>query len=131
MPFSGVTVRRFPSTSTNFPRSTASPSDVALSAQRQSVPSVSFFTKSSIENAGPLQVACGAVGGRPYPGGEAEARRSRNLAASVVGWMIVVIVAWLVLRSLIGVLGWALRGIVVIVLLVVLINFWFRLKARE
>lgn len=56
---------------------------------------------------------------------------TRGFAASAVGWLIVVIVAWIVLRSLAGLLGWALQGILVIVALVVLINLYFRLKARD
>ena len=56
---------------------------------------------------------------------------TRNVAASAVGWLVVVIVAWIVLRSLIGVFGWALRGILVLVALFFLLNLYFRLKARE
>jgi hypothetical protein len=56
---------------------------------------------------------------------------TRGFAASAVGWLIVVIVAWIVLRSLAGLLGWALQGILVIVALVFLVNVYFRLKARD
>jgi uncharacterized membrane protein required for colicin V production len=55
----------------------------------------------------------------------------RGFAASAVGWLIVVIVAWIVLRGLIGVLGWALRGVLFLVALVFLVNLYFRLKARD
>lgn len=55
----------------------------------------------------------------------------RGFAASAVGWLIVVIVAWIVLRGLIGVFGWALRGILFLVALLFLINLYFRLKARD
>jgi hypothetical protein len=58
-----------------------------------------------------------------------EQRSARGCAASVVGWLIVVIVAWVVLRGVLGVLGWALRGIVLLVLVAVLLNVYFRLKA--
>ena len=56
---------------------------------------------------------------------------TRRFAASAVGWLIVVIVAWIVLRSLAGLVGWALQGILVIVALVFLVNVYFRLKARD
>ena len=36
----------------------------------------------------------------------AEGGGTRNVAASAVGWLIVVIVGWIVLRSLIGTIGW-------------------------
>ena len=58
-----------------------------------------------------------------------EQRSARGCAASVVGWLIVVIVAWLLLKGVFGVLGWALRGIVVLVLIAVLLNVYFRLKS--
>lgn len=58
-----------------------------------------------------------------------EQRSARGCAASAVGWLIVVIVAWVVLRGVFGVLGWALRGIVLLVLVAVLLNLYFRLKA--
>ena len=61
----------------------------------------------------------------------AEGGGTRGFAASAVGWLIVVIVGWIVLRSLIGTLGWALRGVLVLVALVFLVNVYFRLKARE
>ena len=59
-----------------------------------------------------------------------EQRSARGCAASAVGWLIVVIVGWLLLKGVFGALGWALRGIVVVVLIAVLLNVYFRLKAR-
>ena len=58
-----------------------------------------------------------------------EQRSARGCAASIVGWLIVAIVAWVVLRGVLGVFGWALRGIVLLVLVAVLLNVYFRLKA--
>ena len=64
-------------------------------------------------------------------GDVAEGSGTRGFAASAVGWLIVAIVAWIVLRGLIGAVGWALRGLLVIVALVFLLNLYFRLKARD
>ena len=61
----------------------------------------------------------------------AEGGGMRGFAASAVGWLIVVIVGWIVLRGLIGVLGWAFRGVLFLVAIAFLINLYFRLKARD
>ena len=55
----------------------------------------------------------------------------RGVAATAVGWLIVLLIAWVVLRGLFGLLGWAFRGILLIVALLFLINLYFRLKARD
>lgn len=55
----------------------------------------------------------------------------RAIGATAVGWLIVLLIAWVVLRGLFGLLGWAFRGILLIVALLFLINLYFRLKARD
>ena len=53
----------------------------------------------------------------------------RSAAASVVGWLIVVLVELLLLVALGAVIGFALRSVVVLLLVGGLIWLWFRLKA--
>lgn len=55
----------------------------------------------------------------------------RGVAATAVGWLIVLLIAWVVLRGLFGLLGWAFRGILLIAAVLFLINLYFRLKARD
>ena len=66
-----------------------------------------------------------------YPGTVAEHGGARSAAATAVGWLIVLIVGWIVLRIVVGTLGWAFRGILVLVALLFLLNLYFRLKARD
>ena len=75
---------------------------------------------------GPSKKACGL-----YPGTVAEHGGARSAAATAVGWLIVLIVGWIVLRVVVGTLGWAFRGILVLVALFFLLNLYFRLKARD
>ena len=42
----------------------------------------------------------------------------RNLAASIVGWVLVALVAWLLLGFVIGTVLWVLRVLIVLVVIV-------------
>ena len=44
--------------------------------------------------------------------------RSRSLLATVVGWVLTAVVVWLLLRFILGTVGFVLRGVVLIVVIV-------------
>jgi hypothetical protein len=56
---------------------------------------------------------------------------SRSGLATVVGWLLVVVIGWVVLRLVIGTLYWMLRGIVLVVVLVGLLLLYLTLKAPD
>lgn len=56
---------------------------------------------------------------------------SRSAAATVVGWVIVVIVGWMVLRFVLGTIFWMLRGAILIAVVVGLVLLWLTLKAPD
>ncbi|MCB1001558.1 MAG: hypothetical protein R2713_22475 [Ilumatobacteraceae bacterium] len=56
---------------------------------------------------------------------------SRSAAAAVVGWVIVVIVGWMVLRFVLGTIFWMLRGAILIAVVVGLVLLWLTLKAPD
>jgi hypothetical protein len=54
--------------------------------------------------------------------------RARSLAATVVGWVIVVLIAWWLLGALVGTLLWLLRAVLLFAVLVGLIWLYVWLK---
>ena len=56
-------------------------------------------------------------------------RSARGVATSVVGWLIVIVIAWLLLGSVLGTVRFLLRVGGIVVVIVVLLWIWFRLKA--
>lgn len=55
----------------------------------------------------------------------------RSLLASVVGWILVVIVVWFLFGWLLGTLRFILRIVVILVVIGALANIYFRLKGDE
>ncbi len=54
--------------------------------------------------------------------------RARSLAASVVGWLIVALVAWWMLGAVVGAVRWLVRLGVVAVVFVGLVVLYLRLR---
>ncbi len=54
--------------------------------------------------------------------------RPRSLAATVVGWVIVVLLAWWLLGALVGTLLWLLRAVLLVAVLIGLVRLYFWLK---
>jgi hypothetical protein len=57
--------------------------------------------------------------------------RSRSLLASIVGWVLVAVIVWLALRFILGTVGFVVRGIVVLVVIVGLLWAYLALKAPD
>ena len=57
--------------------------------------------------------------------------RTRSVLATVVGWVLVAVVVLLALRILFGALGFLIRGVVIIVVLVGLLWAYLTLKAPD
>ncbi|MCU1396704.1 MAG: hypothetical protein JWM34_5132 [Ilumatobacteraceae bacterium] len=55
-------------------------------------------------------------------------RSARSLLASVLGWVIVAIIAYFVLGALVGTILWVLRAVLVVVAILGLIWLYFKLK---
>ncbi len=54
--------------------------------------------------------------------------RSRSFLATVVGWVLTAVVVWLLLRFILGTVGFVLRGVVLIVVIVGLLWAYLTLK---
>jgi hypothetical protein len=54
--------------------------------------------------------------------------RSRSLLASVIGWVLVAIVVWFALRFILGTIGFVVRGVVLLVVIVGLLWAYLTLK---
>jgi hypothetical protein len=54
--------------------------------------------------------------------------RSRSLLATIVGWVLTAIVVWFALRFLLGTVGFLVRGVVLIVVIVGLLCAYLALK---
>jgi hypothetical protein len=54
--------------------------------------------------------------------------RSRSLLATVVGWVLTAVVVWLLLRFILGTVGFVLRGVVLLVVIVGLLWAYLTLK---
>jgi len=59
------------------------------------------------------------------------AEESRSLLASIIGWVIVAIIAWFVLGFILGTIFWVLRSIIWIVVIGGLIWAYLALKAPK
>ncbi|MCU1400644.1 MAG: hypothetical protein JWN62_3753 [Acidimicrobiales bacterium] len=57
--------------------------------------------------------------------------RARSFLASVLGWVIVAIIAYFVLGALVGTILWILRTLLIIVAIIGLIWLYFRLKTPK
>lgn len=55
--------------------------------------------------------------------------QSRSLLATIVGWVLAAIVVWLALRFVFGTLGFLIRGVIVLVVIVGLLWAYLALKA--
>ena len=55
--------------------------------------------------------------------------RSRSFLATIVGWVLTAIVVWFALRFILGTLGFVVRGVVLIVVIVGLLWTYLALKA--
>lgn len=55
--------------------------------------------------------------------------RSRSFLASVVGWIIVAVVVWILLRFVVGTVRWLLRGFVLLIVIGALAWAYASLKA--
>ncbi len=56
---------------------------------------------------------------------------SRSGLATVVAWVLVLVIGWVLLRILIGTLYWMLRGVVLVAVLVGLLLAYLALKAPD
>lgn len=56
---------------------------------------------------------------------------ARSLAASVVGWLVVILIVWFVGGALLGALAWLIRILLVVAVIGGLIWVYFRLKAAD
>lgn len=52
----------------------------------------------------------------------------RSLVATVIGWVIVAIIAWWLLGFIIGTLRWIIRSVLIVLVLLVLISLYLRFK---
>lgn len=56
---------------------------------------------------------------------------SRSVAATVVGWVLVIVIGWILLRFVLGTIFWILRGAILIAVVVGLLLLWLTLKAPD
>lgn len=57
--------------------------------------------------------------------------RSRSFLATIVGYLIVIVLAVVVFRFVLGTIYWLLRAFFVVILLVVLLAVYLRLKTPD
>jgi hypothetical protein len=57
--------------------------------------------------------------------------RSRSFLATIVGWVLAAIVVWFALRFVLGAVGFVVRGVVLIVVIVGLLWAYLALKAPD
>jgi hypothetical protein len=55
--------------------------------------------------------------------------RSRSFLATIIGWVLAAIVLWFALRFIVGTVGFVIRGVVLIVVIVGLLWAYLALKA--
>ena len=55
--------------------------------------------------------------------------RFRSLLATIIGWVLVGIVVWLALRFVLGALGFLIRGVILIIVIVGLLWAYLTLRA--
>lgn len=63
------------------------------------------------------------------PGPPAAPGRGRSLAATVVGWVLVAIVAWFLLGAIVGTLLWLLRVVLIVAVIGGLLTLYLWLKS--
>lgn len=56
------------------------------------------------------------------------AQRGKSMLATVVGWIIVLVIGWWLLGFVIGTLRWIIRSVLVVGLLILLVVAYFSLK---
>ena len=61
----------------------------------------------------------------------AQPSRSRSFLATIVGYLIVIVLAVIVLRFVLGTIYWLLRAFFVVILLFVLLVVYLRLKTPD
>ena len=57
--------------------------------------------------------------------------RSRSFLATLIGWVLTAIVVWFVLRFILGAVGFVVRGVVLLVVIVGLLWAYLALKAPD
>jgi membrane protein YdbS with pleckstrin-like domain len=57
--------------------------------------------------------------------------RARSLLATIVGYLIVIVIAIVLLRFVLGTILWVIRAILIVVVLLALITVYLRLKAPD
>lgn len=57
--------------------------------------------------------------------------RSRSVLATIIGWVLTAIIVWFALRFILGTVGFVVRGVVVIVVVVGLLWAYLALKAPD
>jgi hypothetical protein len=57
--------------------------------------------------------------------------RARSLLATIVGYMIVIILAIVLLRFVLGTILWVVRAVLIVVVLLALITIYLRLKTPD
>jgi hypothetical protein len=57
--------------------------------------------------------------------------RSRSFLATIIGWVLTAIVVWFALRFILGTVGFVVRGVVLIVVIVGLLWAYLALKAPD
>jgi hypothetical protein len=57
--------------------------------------------------------------------------RSRSFLATIIGWVLAAIVLWFALRFIVGTVGFVIRGVVLIVVIVGLLWAYLALKAPD
>ena len=57
--------------------------------------------------------------------------RSRSFLATIVGWVLAAIVVWFAFRFVLGAVGFVVRGVVLIVVIVGLLWAYLALKAPD
>jgi hypothetical protein len=57
--------------------------------------------------------------------------RSRSFLATIIGWVLAAIVVWFVLRLVLGTVGFVVRGVVLIVVIVGLLWAYLALKVPD
>ena len=54
-----------------------------------------------------------------------------SVTSTIVGWLIVVVIAWLVLSAVIGTIRWLVRGVAIIAVLIGLLWLWATVKSPK
>jgi hypothetical protein len=57
--------------------------------------------------------------------------RSRSFLATIIGWVLAAIVVWFALRLILGTVGFVVRGVVLIVVIVGLLWAYLALKVPD